>query len=150
MQSRIYRFGNVIGRNATHGAAYDFVYRLNNDPTKLLILGDGKQAKPYIHVDDLIAGILFGFENAHEEVNYFILSTRGNSNVDFIAQSIVAHMGLSNVTFEYTGGSQGRKGDVPQVQFDPSKIEALGWKPKFNSDEAVVQGTKEIVEQLTK
>ena len=34
----IFRFGNVIGRNSTHGAAYDFVNKLKKDPAQLLIL----------------------------------------------------------------------------------------------------------------
>ena len=59
IQAWIFRFGNVIGRNSTHGAAYDFVTKLKNDPTQLTILGNGKQAKPYIYVDDLIDGIWF-------------------------------------------------------------------------------------------
>ncbi|HMT27233.1 MAG TPA: NAD-dependent epimerase/dehydratase family protein, partial [Candidatus Absconditabacterales bacterium] len=148
MQGWIYRFGNVIGRNSTHGAAYDFVKKLRIDPQKLLILGDGKQAKPYIHVDDLIKGMLIGFEKTNEELNYFNLSTQGNTNVTTIAQSIIKHMNLNNVELNYTGGSQGRRGDVPQVQLDPTKIEKLGRKPLYNSEEAVIQGTKEIVQQV--
>ena len=148
MQAWIYRFGNVIGRNSTHGAAYDFVHRLKSDPTKLRILGNGLQAKPYIHVDDLINGIWYGYDHSSEEVNYFNLATEGNTSVKTIAESIIQHIGLENVELEYTGGSQGWRGDVPQVALDTRKIQALGWIPEYSSEGAVVAGTKDIVDQI--
>ena len=48
---RAFRFGNVVGPSQTHGVGFDFVRRLLEDPTRLRILGDGKQSKSYIHVD---------------------------------------------------------------------------------------------------
>lgn len=50
MQSLIFRFPNVVGPKLTHGVIYDFIKKLRIDPSKLNILGDGKQTKPYIHI----------------------------------------------------------------------------------------------------
>ncbi len=144
----VYRFGNVIGRNSTHGAAYDFVTRLKNDSSKLVVLGDGNQAKPYIYIDDLVSWILYWWEHSKEDFQYFNLTTSGNSNVKFIVSSIFKHLWLSDTQIEYTGGKQWWKWDVPQVQLDPTKIESLWWKPQYSSDEAVIQWTKDIVEQI--
>ena len=49
-----FRFANVVGDGQTHGVTYDFVRRLNDDPTRLRILGDGRQSKSYIHVSDVV------------------------------------------------------------------------------------------------
>jgi len=54
-------------------------------------------------------------------------------------------MGLRDVKFKYTGGKRGWPGDVSQVRFDTSKMERLGWKPRYNSDEAVRQGIRDIL-----
>ena len=55
-----FRFGNTVGPRSNHGVVHDFVVKLLRDPTRLEILGDGTQAKPYIAVDDLVAGIRRG------------------------------------------------------------------------------------------
>jgi UDP-glucose 4-epimerase len=56
--ARAFRFGNVVGPHQTHGVGYDFVRRLIDDPTQLAILGDGKQSKSYVHVDDVVSAVL--------------------------------------------------------------------------------------------
>lgn len=148
IQAWIFRFGNVIGRNSTHGAAYDFVTKLKNDPTQLTILGNGKQAKPYIYVDDLIDGIWFWYSHAKDMLNYFNLTTPWNTTVSFIAQSIIQHLWLHDVVINYTWWEQWRKWDVPQVQLDNAKLQQLWWGPKYDSEYAVIQGTKDIVDQI--
>ena len=56
--ARAFRFGNVVGPRQTHGVGFDFVRRLLDDPTRLRILGDGRQSKSYIHVEDVIDAVL--------------------------------------------------------------------------------------------
>lgn len=148
IQAWIFRFGNVIGRNPTHWAAFDFVKRLKADPSKLVILGNGKQAKPYIYIDDLIDWIMYGYHHSQDILNYFNLCPEGNTSVTVIAQSIISHMGLEHVALEYTWGEQWWKGDVPQVQLETTKLKMLWWSPKYDSQSAVVHGTKDIVEQV--
>ncbi|HEY0372529.1 MAG TPA: NAD-dependent epimerase/dehydratase family protein, partial [Thermoanaerobaculia bacterium] len=46
----IFRFGNIVGPNPTHGVIHDFVLRLRDNPRELTILGDGNQSKPYVYV----------------------------------------------------------------------------------------------------
>ncbi|EKD66190.1 MAG: hypothetical protein ACD_49C00060G0032 [uncultured bacterium (gcode 4)] len=146
--SWIYRFGNVIGRNATHGAAFDFVNRLKKDPNKLLILWNWKQAKPYIYVDDLINWMIYWFKNSNDEINYFNLSTSSKSSVNYIAECIIKHMWLEKVKLEYTGWEQWWKWDVPQVELDPTKLNNIWWFPKYSSEQAVWEWTKDIVDQI--
>ena len=59
---------------------------------------------------------------------------------------IVEEMRLKNVKFRYTGGKRGWKGDVPQFQFDVTRINKLGWKAKYSSDDAVRKAIKDLLQ----
>jgi UDP-glucose 4-epimerase len=43
----VLRFPNVVGERATHGVIYDFLRKLEADRSRLEVLGDGNQSKPY-------------------------------------------------------------------------------------------------------
>ena len=149
-QAWIFRFANVIGKNGTHGAAFDFIKKLKKNPKELEILGDGKQAKPYLNVKECVDGIIYGTKKANDQLNYFNLTCQGATNVKKIAEAVVKEMGLKKVRFKYTGGKRGWKGDVPQVRLDSKKINKLGWKTKLTSDQAVKTGVRDLVKSLCK
>jgi len=148
MQSWIYRFANIVGLRGTHGVIFDFIHKLKINPNELEILGNGTQEKPYLSVEDCVEGMLFGFENSDERVNFFNLGCESTTDVKSIARMVVEEMGLENVRFKYTGGDRGWPGDVPQVRFDLQKIRSLGWKPKLFSDQAVYKAIKELFTEI--
>lgn len=145
MQAWIFRFANVVGARATHGVIFDFINKLRRNAKELEILGDGSQEKPYLHVDDCVDGFLYGFQHSNDQINVFNLGTPSSTEVSTIAQILVEEMGLQGVRFKYTGGDRGWPGDVPQVRYDTSKMERLGWKPRYTSDEAVRRGIREML-----
>lgn len=145
MQAWVFRFANVTGARATHGVILDFIDKLKQNPKELEILGDGRQEKPYIHVGDCVDGFLYGFEQADDRVNVFNLGSSSTTTVADIARMLVAAAGLQDVAFKYTGGDRGWPGDVPQVHFDTSRMERLGWKPKYTFDEAVAEALKDLL-----
>lgn len=63
LKATMFRFANIVGSRRHSGVIYDFVSRLRQNPSSLLVLGDGSQSKPYLHVSDCVAGMLLGFEN---------------------------------------------------------------------------------------
>lgn len=142
----VFRFPNVIGPRLTHGAVFDFIRKLRKNPNELEILGNGTQCKPYIYVHDLIEAITM-LTNKFEkgEFVYNISVTSNGTTVTRIAEIVVEELGLSDVTFKYTGGDRGWKGDVPCFSYDISKLLATGWVPKHTSDEAVRQTVKDAV-----
>jgi len=151
IKSWIFRFPNVVGERATHGAMYDFINRLEKNPTTLDVLGDGTQEKPYLYVKDLVDGITFGWENSGNKINYFNLGVENETKVSDIANMVIEEMGLKDVEVKYSGGDRGWVGDVPKVRYDMSKINSLGWKPKVTSDEAMRIAIKaELKERNTK
>jgi UDP-glucose 4-epimerase len=147
MQAWIFRLANVVGKRATHGVIIDFIAKLKQNSGELEILGDGTQEKSYIHVDDCVAGLLYGFQYANAPVNVFNLGNRDATSVTTIGHMLIKAMGATNVRLKHTGGNRGWPGDVPQVRLNTSRMEKLGWKPKYTSDEAIRQAIKDILER---
>ena len=145
-QAWIYRFANVVGIRGTHGVIVDFIDKLKTNPKELEILGDGKQQKPYLHVFDIVSGMLHGFEHSNDQLNLFNLSCESDTTVTKIADLVVEEMGLKDVKYNFTGGKRGWAGDVPRFQLDASKIKKLGWKENYTSDEAVRKAIREILD----
>ena len=110
------------------------------------VLGNGKQAKPYLYVKDLVDAILFVVNNTDEKINFYNLGVEGNTPVYKIAQMVIASMGL-NATIRYTGGDRGWVGDVPQFRYNLDKIHNLGWKAALSSDEAVQKAIDYILKE---
>jgi UDP-glucose 4-epimerase len=149
IQAWIFRFGNVIGNRMEHGVIHDFVNKLIQNPKELQILGDGKQNKNYFLVEDCIEGMLCAFHNTANAYDYFNIGNDKNITVTNIAEVIVEEMGLKNVQFRYTGGASGWKGDIPTVYLNISKMGKLGWKPQYNSLEAVRIAARRIIKDAT-
>lgn len=136
MQAYITRFPNVCGERTTHGVLHDFVKKLKKNPCELEVLGNGRQAKPYLYVKDLVDAILFVTQHSDNQINYFNLGVEGNTTVTKIAEMVISTMGLS-AKIRYTGGDRGWVGDVPFFRYNLDKIHQLGWKASLSSDEAV-------------
>ena len=141
-QAWIARFPNVVGERTTHGVIFDFIRKLEKDPSRLEILGDGTQNKPYLYVKDLVDAILFIWHQGQQKINYFNIGVDSATTVKAIAHIVIEEMLLDNVALHYTGGNKGWVGDVPKFLYDLSKIHSFGWKAAVSSDEAVRKAVK--------
>jgi UDP-glucose 4-epimerase len=137
MRARVLRFPNVIGERCTHGAVYDFVTRLRQDPRRLRVLGNGNQTKPYLYVKDLVRAIMTVWDQATEPLAVYHVAGEGLTSVRQIVEIVVGEMGLAGIPVEYAGGDRGWVGDVPYFQYDSGKIRALGFQPTYDSTQAV-------------
>lgn len=145
----IFRFANICGRHGTHGVIIDFIRKIQTNLRRLEILGDGKQAKPYLHVSECVDGMLYICQHAQSEaVNCYNLGCDGATSTARIASLLLETMGLRDVELAYSGGQRGWPGDVPQVRLDCTKLNRLGWRARYASDEAVKLATQELVEEL--
>ena len=149
MEAIIYRFANVVGPRSTHGVIYDFIKKLRKNPNELEILGDGKQRKSYLYIDDCIDAMLFGMQKKEEQVEIFNIGSEDWIEVKEIADIVSEEMGLKP-EYKFTGGINGRgwKGDVKFMRLDISKLKALGWKPKYGSKEAVRMTAKWLIKEI--
>ena len=146
----IFRFANIIGKRSTHGILPDLVDKLNKDRSRLEVLGDGKQRKSYLMVDECVDGMLFGFRKAKDRLNYFNLGAEDQITVKRIIDILLEETKLKNVKVHYTGGESGWKGDVPRFLLSTRKMQKLGWKPGMTSEEAVREAARVVVKEHLK
>jgi len=146
----IFRFANIIGERSTHGILYDLVEKLNKDPTVLEVLGDGKQRKSYLLVDECVDGMLYGFRHSKDRINYFNLGGEDQITVKRIVEVLLGETGLRNVRVRYTGGEGGWKGDVPRFLLSTKKMARLGWKAEHSSEEAIRTAARIVVKERLK
>lgn len=137
IRSWILRPANIIGPRLTHGVVFDFIKKLKKDPRKLQILGDGKQSKSYLYIDDIINAISLVWRNAKKQFNIFNVSSASFISVLQIAKIVIKEMKLQNVSLEFRGGERGFKGDVPIMRLKSELIGELGWQCNYNSFQAV-------------
>lgn len=144
----IFRFPNVIGPRSTHGVIRDFVLKLQKTPDELVVLGDGTQKKPYLHVSELIEAMIFITEHAPADLNYYNIGPFDQgATVESIAKEVCAiESPAAKIT--YTGGDRGWVGDVPRFFYSVEKLAALGWTPTLTSAQAVHRAIKEIQSEL--
>jgi UDP-glucose 4-epimerase len=132
----IFRFVSILGERYTHGHVFDFYRALRADPTRLRILGDGKQRKSYLYVGDCVSAILTALEDASPGARIFNLGRRDFVEVDGSAAIIARELG-ARPEREYAGGTRGWVGDSPFILLDTSRMEALGWRPTVTIEEGV-------------
>lgn len=137
-QSWIFRFVSILGERYTHGHVFDFYQKLQADPTRLPVLGNGKQRKSYLYVQDCIDAILLAMDKSKEKVNIFNLGVDGYCEVNDSIGWICQELGVEP-TLEYSGGDRGWIGDNPFIFLDTHKIQSLGWKPKISINEGVIK-----------
>ena len=137
MNVLVFRFPNVIGPNLTHGVIFDFMKKLEKNPSELEILGNGTQCKPYLYVLDLVDAIIDFSMKDIRGVEIYNIGVETATTVTEIADMVCKRLGLTDVQYKYTGGNVGWKGDVPAFQYDLSKIHKAGWSASHNSNESV-------------
>jgi UDP-glucose 4-epimerase len=137
-QSWIFRFVSILGERYTHGHVFDFYRQLKSDSSCLSVLGNGKQRKSYLYVQDCIDAIFLAMDKSAGKVNIFNLGVDGycevNDSIGWICQEL-------NITplLKYSGGNRGWIGDNPFIFLDTQKIQALGWSPKLSINEGVIK-----------
>ena len=137
----IFRFVSILGERYTHGHVFDFYCALKRDPGRLRVLGNGRQEKSYLYVQDCVSAILTAarkHESRPGEAAVYNLGRDETVVVDDSVALITEHMGLSP-EIEHSGGTRGWAGDSPLIHLDCSRIEALGWNPTLTIRESIVR-----------
>ena len=143
---KIFRLANIVGPRLRGAVIPDFVLKLRDNPEELEILGDGRQKKSYMHVDECVEAILH-VDSSYDSGIIVNVGTDSTTTVTRIADIVSNVMNL-NPEYNYTGGRQGWTGDVPEVRLDISRLESLGYTPRLSSDESVRKATEQLVKEL--
>jgi UDP-glucose 4-epimerase len=146
----ILRFANVIGKRSDHGVIADFIKRINENPRQLQILGDGTQEKSYIHIEDCTDAIMHltkHFLKENKRVDVYNVGSTDTITVHEIAKIVASATKHPETAFKYTGGVDGGRGwksDVKKMRLSINKLLNTGWKPKYNSRQAVEHAAIEL------
>jgi UDP-glucose 4-epimerase len=137
----IFRFVSIMGERYTHGHVFDFYRALKRDPEHLRVLGNGRQEKSYLYVQDCVSAMLqavAAHDDAAGETNVYNLGTDETVVVDDSIAIITAHLGVSP-EIEHTGGVRGWAGDSPLIHLDCSRMRALGWAPTLTIEQSIIR-----------
>ncbi|HWA24530.1 MAG TPA: NAD-dependent epimerase/dehydratase family protein [Lacunisphaera sp.] len=142
-EAYIFRFVSVLGERYTHGHVFDFHRQLIAHPDRLHVLGDGRQRKSYLYVQDCIDAMLHvtgraTARDAKHRTQVYNLGTPEYVEVNQSIGYICAALGLKP-RLEYGGGDRGWIGDNPFIFLDTRKIQATGWKPKLTIEQGIVR-----------
>lgn len=141
-----FRFANIVGPRLRGAVIPDFIEKLKSNSNELQILGNGLQQKSYMYISDCLDAMLTAIDVADGTVNTFNLGTRTTTSVNQIADIVSEELGV-DPEYEYTGGDREWTGDVPKMRLSIEKLSELGWKPEYNSDEAVRKATRNLIKK---
>lgn len=150
-KSLIFRLANIIGPYSSHGVIFDFFNKLKQKKTSLEILGDGKQEKSYVFVDDCISAMNLCINKVQSTFEILNIGSNDATTVKKIAEEMLKQLNLQKTEMKFTGGidgGRGWKGDVKKMKLDISKLCSLGWNPKYTSLEAVKETISSLKEQF--
>jgi len=137
-QAFLFRFVSILGERYTHGHVFDFYRQLLDHPDRLDVLGNGRQRKSYLYVQDCIDAILLAAERCAAPVNIFNLGTDEYCEVNDSIGWISKALGLSP-ELRYAGGERGWVGDSPFIFLDCARMRSLGWKPKLTIEQGIIR-----------
>jgi len=146
----IIRPANVIGARGRHGLIWDLIHKLKNDQTKLEILGNGKQAKSFIHISDTIEGIFHIINNRKEKIEIFNIGSEDSIEIMDVAKIVCKNMNLENImiqTKENEKDGIGWKGDIKKAHLDIKKLKSLGWNVNLSSIHSADLTSQEIIKE---
>ena len=134
----IFRFVSILGERYTHGHVFDFYKRLRSDPGALTVLGNGKQRKSYLYVQDCIDAIFLATARAETKTTILNLGTDEYCHVNDSIGWITGALGIAP-QLSYTGGERGWIGDSPFIFLDCARMRGLGWAPKLSIQQGILR-----------
>ncbi len=142
-EAYLFRFVSILGERYTHGHVFDFYRQLLEHPGHLRVLGDGRQRKSYLYVQDCLDAMLHvtrkaTAKDAKHRTQVYNLGTPEYVEVNRSIGHICAALGLKP-KLEYTGGDRGWIGDNPFIFLDTRKVQATGWKPKLTIEQGIIR-----------
>jgi len=123
MQGFIFRFVSILGERYSHGHIVDFCKQLRDHPDVLHVLGNGKQRKSYLYVQDCIDAILTVIEKSTAKTTVLNLGTDEYCEVNDSIGWICEELGLKP-ELRYGGGERGWIGDSPFIFLNTSAVRA--------------------------
>jgi UDP-glucose 4-epimerase len=146
----VLRYANVVGPRLRHGVLWDFIVKLRRNPRELEILGDGKQMRSYIYIDDAVKATIIAWRKTEASYEVYNIASEDWITVDEVADGVIKVMGLSSVKKIYKPVLHGIgwPGDVKRIALKIDKIKKLGFKPAMNSRGVVKVTARKLLEEI--
>jgi UDP-glucose 4-epimerase len=133
LEVTIVRFANVYGSRC-HGVINDFLDKLQKDPSKLVIIGTGQQARDFVHVSDLAEALVKAADKTAVGKTFNFGFGETTKIVD-LAKMMLKILNLTE-KIQVTTTGQSWQGDIDTIWFDISKAKTeLGWTPKIRLED---------------
>jgi len=125
LNTAVARIFNTYGPRQRKYVAYDLIKKLRENPSKLELLGSGKEARDFVYVKDTVAALLLIHKKESRGQPYNI----GNGKpvtIEELARLICGILEI-NPKIEFKGSSW--KGDITTFYADNSRLKSLGFEP---------------------
>jgi len=148
----VLRYANIVGPRLRHGVVWDFINKLLVDRRRLEILGDGKQVRSYMHIEDAVEATMIAWRKSKGDFEVYNVASGDWITVDEVADIVMEVMGLEDVEKVYRPMLHGIgwPGDVKRVALRIDRLRMLGFKPKMRSREAVARTVVELLREISK
>jgi UDP-glucose 4-epimerase len=136
----IHRLANIVGPEMTHGLIFDLVNKLKENREELKVLGNGKQRKTYMHVEDLVTSMM---QISIKSESLLINTGPADDGVTVaeVVKLLLRELGIDPVV-HYEAKPEGWHGDVVDSVMDTSKMRnLLNFQPRdsYTSVEAAIK-----------
>jgi UDP-glucose 4-epimerase len=150
LKAAAFRFGNVVGGRQTHGVAYDFLRKLRADATRLDVMGNGHQSKPYIDVDDVVAAMFTAYRAQSTCFDIYNVAPDDFISVRQIVDIVLDELRIpqDQCAIVYGDEDRGWKGDVPVVRLNCDRMRALGWANRHTSLDAMRRSVRAMLANI--
>jgi UDP-glucose 4-epimerase len=133
---RIARIFNTYGPRQPRFVMFDFLRKLNRDPRRLQILGNGRQIRDFCYVTDTVTALLLLGMIPAGPCEAFNVSSDVSHSVVEVAETMFRIMGLDDVDVSFTGTSWA--GDAQRWEVSLEKIKhETGFRPAFDLDDGL-------------
>ncbi|MCS7099710.1 MAG: NAD-dependent epimerase/dehydratase family protein [Sulfolobales archaeon] len=144
------RYANIVGPRMRHGVVYDFLMKLSRESSVLEVLGDGRQRKSYLYVDDAVEATLLAVAKSSAAFSVLNVGNEDWIEVSEIARIVSEVLGV-RPRVVFSGGTpdgRGWPGDVKLMLLSIDKIKSLGWRPRYTSAEAIRLTAQALAREL--
>jgi UDP-glucose 4-epimerase len=134
------------------GIVRDFISKLQTQSATLHVLGDGRQRKSYVLVDDVLAGMTWIADHARREhpIEIFNIAAGGSLDVEGVAAAVARAMGIAVPSIV---ADQARSlswaGDQPVIELSIDRARQTGWVPTVDAATAVEISARRMLHEST-
>lgn len=128
------RFFSVYGPRQHKQVIYDLIEKLRSNSEELEVFGDGKQARDFIYVEDLVTAIILVTEKSKGIGEVYNLASGNSYSIKDTVQKICK---ICKVDPKILYSGNNRPGDAEKWTVDIKKLKKLGFKNTYSFDSGI-------------